>query len=39
MNKKDKEVYQKIIEEQPYCQLCAKTNYLQIHHQLYQNLV
>ena len=33
----DKKVYQKIIEEQPYCQLCGKTNYLQIHHIYYRS--
>lgn len=32
MNKKEKELYQKIAEEQPYCQLCGSVNYLAIHH-------
>ena len=34
---KDKEVYQKIVEEQPYCQLCGSTNYLHIHHIYYRS--
>ena len=24
--------YQKIVDEQPYCQLCGSTNWLEIHH-------
>lgn len=34
---KDKEVYQKIVDEQPYCQLCGKTNNLHIHHIYYRS--
>lgn len=34
---KDKEVYQKIAEEQPYCQLCGSNNYLHIHHIYYRS--
>lgn len=29
---KDKEIYQKIVEEQKWCQLCGSTNNLHIHH-------
>ena len=32
MNKQEKLVYEKITEEQPYCQLCGSTSYLHRHH-------
>lgn len=34
---KDKEVYQKIVEEQKWCQLCGSTNWLEIHHIMYRS--
>lgn len=34
---KDKEIYEKIVEEQPYCQLCGSTNNLHIHHIYYRS--
>ena len=34
---KDKEIYAKIIEDQPYCQLCGSTSYLHIHHIYYRS--
>lgn len=37
INMKDKEVYQRIAEEQPYCQLCGGTNMLEIHHIYYRS--
>lgn len=37
MSSTDKEIYQKIVEEQPYCQLCGCTNYLEIHHIMYRS--
>ena len=37
MNKHEKEIYEKIIEEQPYCILCGSTNYLHIHHIYYRS--
>lgn len=33
----DKEVYKKIAEEEPYCQLCGSTSYLHIHHIYYRS--
>lgn len=33
--KKEKEIYQTIAREQPYCQLCGSTNMLVIHHVRY----
>ena len=30
-------IYNKIVEEQPYCQLCGSTNWLQIHHIVYRS--
>lgn len=35
--KRDKKIYQKIVEEQPYCQLCGSTNWLEIHHIVYRS--
>lgn len=32
MTKQEKIVYEKITEEQPYCQLCGSTAYLHRHH-------
>lgn len=32
MLKKEKMIYQQIVEEQPYCQLCGETYNLHIHH-------
>jgi hypothetical protein len=32
MNKQDKLIYQQIVEEQPYCQLCGSNEILEIHH-------
>ena len=37
MTREEKEVYQKIVEEQPYCQLCGSTSYLHIHHIYYRS--
>ena len=37
MNKAEKKVYGKIVEEQPYCQLCGSTNCLHIHHIYYRS--
>ena len=34
---KEKEIYKKIVEDQPYCQLCGSTNWLQIHHIVYRS--
>lgn len=34
---KDKEVYQKIVEEQKWCQLCGSTSNLHIHHIYYRS--
>jgi len=34
---KDKEIYQKIVEEQKWCQLCGSTNWLEIHHIMYRS--
>ena len=34
---KDKQIYQQIIENEPYCQLCGSTNYLHIHHIYYRS--
>lgn len=32
MTKQEKIVYEKITEEQPYCQLCGSASYLHRHH-------
>jgi 5-methylcytosine-specific restriction endonuclease McrA len=37
MNKQDKLIYQQIVEEQPYCQLCGSTEWLEIHHIIYKS--
>ena len=37
MNKSEKEVYEKIVEEQPYCMICGSTNFLHIHHIYYRS--
>lgn len=37
LTKRTKEIYQKIIDEQPYCQLCGSTNWLEIHHIVYRS--
>ena len=29
--------YQKIVDEQPYCQLCGSTQWLEIHHIVYRS--
>ena len=34
---KDKEVYQKIVEKQKWCQLCGSTQWLEIHHIYYRS--
>ena len=34
---KDKDVYKKIVEEEPYCRLCGSTSYLHIHHIYYRS--
>ena len=36
-NKKAKQMYEKIVEEQRYCQLCGSTNWLEIHHIMYRS--
>lgn len=33
----EKEIYSKIVEEEPYCQLCGSTSYLHIHHIYYRS--
>ena len=35
--KLEKQIYQKIVDEQPYCQLCGSTNWLEIHHIVYRS--
>lgn len=30
-------IYKKIADEQPYCQLCGSTNWLEIHHIVYRS--
>ena len=30
-------MYQKIVDNQPYCQLCGSTNWLEIHHIVYRS--
>lgn len=37
MTKQEKLVYEKITEEQPYCQLCGSTSYLNRHHIYYRS--
>lgn len=32
MTKEEKRIYEQIVEEQPYCQLCGSTYNLHIHH-------
>lgn len=32
MTKDEKKIYEEIVEEQPYCQLCGSTSFLHIHH-------
>lgn len=34
---KEKEIYQKIVDNEPYCQLCGSTSYLHIHHIYYRS--
>ena len=34
---KDKQIYQQIAENEPYCQLCGSTSYLHIHHIYYRS--
>lgn len=34
---KDKEIYQEIVEREPYCRLCGSTAYLHIHHIYYRS--
>lgn len=34
---KNREIYHKIASEQPYCQLCGSTLYLEIHHIVYRS--
>lgn len=34
---KDKPIYQQIVENEPYCQLCGSTSYLHIHHIYYRS--
>ena len=36
MSSKNK-TYQNIVEQQPYCQLCGSTNWLEIHHIVYRS--
>lgn len=36
-SKAEKKIYEKIVEEQPYCQLCGSTNNLHIHHIYYRS--
>lgn len=33
----DKGVYKKIVENEPYCQMCGSTYFLQIHHIYYRS--
>ena len=37
MKTQEKEIYNKIVEEQPYCQLCGSTYCLHIHHIYYRS--
>lgn len=37
MTLEDRKTYEKIVEEQPYCQLCGKTWDLHIHHIIYRS--
>lgn len=32
MTREEKKIYEEIVEEQPYCQLCGSTSFLHIHH-------
>lgn len=34
---KYKEIYEQIVENEPYCQLCGSTSYLHIHHIYYRS--
>lgn len=34
---KNKQIYQEIVEKEPYCQLCGSTSYLEIHHIYYRS--
>lgn len=34
---KEKEIYQRIVDNEPYCQLCGSTSYLHIHHIYYRS--
>ncbi len=33
----DKQIYKQIIEQEPYCQLCGSTYFLQVHHIYYRS--
>ena len=33
----NKEIYEQIVENEPYCQLCGSTSYLHIHHIYYRS--
>ena len=37
MNKQEKEIYKKIVENEPFCQLCGSTYNLHIHHIYYRS--
>jgi len=37
MTLQDRKTYQKIVEEQPYCQLCGRSYNLHIHHIIYRS--
>lgn len=37
MKKVDSIIYQQIVENEPYCQLCGSTSYLHIHHIYYRS--
>lgn len=37
MTLEDKKTYERVAEEQKWCQLCGRTNNLQIHHIIYRS--
>lgn len=37
MTPEDKKTYERVVEEQPYCQICGRTYNLHIHHIIYRS--
>lgn len=37
MTLEDRKTYQEVAEEQPWCQICGRTNNLHIHHIIYRS--